>query len=91
MTFSFTRGAVDPGSRARRGTMFTKHGKVDTPIFMPVGTRATVTGMTLADLREVKAQIALGTSLAQNCTKLGISEQTLHDSVTYLSHILMEV
>ena len=59
MPFSFTTGAVDPGSRARRGTLLTAHGRVETPIFMPVGTRATVTGMTLADLAQVRAQIIL--------------------------------
>jgi queuine tRNA-ribosyltransferase len=37
----------------------TAHGTVQTPAFMPVGTRATVTGLTPADLREVRAQIIL--------------------------------
>jgi queuine tRNA-ribosyltransferase len=60
MAFSFRTLATDPGSRARRGTMVTAHGVVETPAFMPVGTRATVTGMTPADLRELRAQIILG-------------------------------
>src|SRR5260370_7863936 len=60
MAFSFRALARDPGSRARRGTMVTAHGVVETPAFMPVGTRATVTGMTPADLRELRAQIILG-------------------------------
>ncbi|HXN83823.1 MAG TPA: tRNA guanosine(34) transglycosylase Tgt [Myxococcales bacterium] len=60
MAFSFRTLARDPGSRARRGTMVTAHGVVETPAFMPVGTRATVTGMTPADLRELRAQIILG-------------------------------
>ncbi|MBS2022736.1 MAG: tRNA guanosine(34) transglycosylase Tgt [Deltaproteobacteria bacterium] len=46
--------------RARRGRITTPHGVIETPIFMPVGTRATVTGLTPWDLREVKAQIILG-------------------------------
>lgn len=58
--FPFTVGAVDPGSRARRGTLLTPHGPVETPAFMVVGTRATVTGLTPADLREVGAQVVLG-------------------------------
>ena len=59
MPLSFRPGARDPGSRARRGTLSTAHGPVETPAFMPVGTRATVTGMTPQDLRELKAQMIL--------------------------------
>jgi len=40
--------------------MITAHGTVDTPAFMTVGTRATVTGLTPADLRELGAQVVLG-------------------------------
>jgi queuine tRNA-ribosyltransferase len=50
----------DPGSRARRGTLATRHGAVETPSFMPVGTRASVTGLTPEDLRALGAQILLG-------------------------------
>jgi queuine tRNA-ribosyltransferase len=60
MPFSFSLLGKDPGSRARRGRFVTAHGTVETPTFMPVGTRATVTGMTLADLAELKTQIILG-------------------------------
>ena len=60
MSFRFSVSAVDPGSRARRGTLLTPHGPAETPAFMTVGTRATVTGLTPADLREVGAQIVLG-------------------------------
>ena len=60
MPFSFSTGALDRDSRARRGTMVTAHGVVQTPAFMPVGTRATVTGMTPKDLLQVRAQIILG-------------------------------
>ena len=59
MPFSFRTGAHDPGSRARRGTLVTAHGTVETPAFMPVGTRASVTGMTQPELVELKAQIIL--------------------------------
>ena len=44
---------------ARRGTLALAHGVVETPAFMPVGTAATVKGLTPADLREVGAQIVL--------------------------------
>jgi queuine tRNA-ribosyltransferase len=49
----------DPGSNARRGQLRTAHGVVETPAFMPVGTRATVTGMTPAELRGLDAEIIL--------------------------------
>jgi len=44
---------------ARRGTLTLTHGSVETPAFMPVGTSATVKGLTPADLREIGAQIVL--------------------------------
>ncbi|HEX3771997.1 MAG TPA: tRNA guanosine(34) transglycosylase Tgt [Polyangiaceae bacterium] len=55
----FTVCALDPGSRARRGTLVTAHGSVETPAFMSVGTRATVTGLTPDDLRAIGTQVVL--------------------------------
>ncbi|HHW70575.1 MAG TPA: tRNA guanosine(34) transglycosylase Tgt [Clostridiales bacterium] len=46
-------------TRARVGKFHTPHGSFDTPIFMPVGTQATVKAMTPRDLKEIKAQIIL--------------------------------
>jgi queuine tRNA-ribosyltransferase len=60
MSFRFSVSAVDPGSRARRGAIITPHGRAETPAFMTVGTRATVTGLTPADLRAAGAQVVLG-------------------------------
>jgi queuine tRNA-ribosyltransferase len=60
MALPFTLRAVDPGSRARRGTIETAHGPIETPAFMTVGTRATVTGLDPADLAAVGAQVLLG-------------------------------
>ncbi|MCA9244007.1 MAG: tRNA guanosine(34) transglycosylase Tgt [Phycisphaerales bacterium] len=45
--------------RARRGVIETSHGSVDTPAFMPVGTRATVKCLTPEQIRESGAQIVL--------------------------------
>ena len=46
---------------ARTGTLFTDHGEIMTPIFMPVGTVGSVKGVLVRDLKEeVKAQIILG-------------------------------
>ena len=47
-------------SGARRGVIHTPHGDIQTPIFMPVGTQATVKAMTPHELKEmVEAQIIL--------------------------------
>jgi queuine tRNA-ribosyltransferase len=56
----FTVTAVDPASRARRGFAVTAHGRIETPAFMAVGTRATVTGLVPADLAEIGTQVVLG-------------------------------
>jgi queuine tRNA-ribosyltransferase len=45
---------------ARRGRLTTRHGVVQTPLFMPCGTYGTVKAMTPADLEEVGSQIVLG-------------------------------
>ncbi|QHI70243.1 tRNA guanosine(34) transglycosylase Tgt [Tichowtungia aerotolerans] len=45
---------------ARRGTITTAHGTIDTPAFMPVGTAATVKGMLPEQVAETGAQILLG-------------------------------
>ncbi len=49
----------DRASAARSGSLTTPHGRIDTPIFMPVGTQATVKAMTPEELREIGAQIIL--------------------------------
>jgi queuine tRNA-ribosyltransferase len=47
------------GSRARAAKFTTLHGDVVTPVFMPVGTRATVKGMTVEALEETGSQVLL--------------------------------
>lgn len=47
-------------SGARLGKISTPHGEIETPIFMPVGTQATVKAMTPEELKEIKSQIILG-------------------------------
>ena len=49
----------DAGTGARRGVVHTPHGDIQTPIFMPVGTQATVKATTPRELEEVGAQIIL--------------------------------
>ena len=51
---------LDKNSGARRGVIHTPHGDIQTPVFMPVGTQATVKSMSPEELKEdVKAQIIL--------------------------------
>ncbi len=49
---SFEVVAECPHTRARAGLLHTAHGTIETPIFMPVGTQATVKGLTQRDLAE---------------------------------------
>ncbi len=52
---------VDPRTNARLGVLHLPHGDIETPVFMPVGTQATVKAMTPDELKnEVKAKIILG-------------------------------
>ena len=58
MTFGFTLSATD--GAARRGQVMTAHGPIETPVFMPVGTAATVKAMTVEDVAATGAEIILG-------------------------------
>jgi len=57
--FSFEISKTDP-SGARRGVLNTPHGAIETPVFMPVGTQATVKSLRNEALEELGAQIILG-------------------------------
>ena len=57
----FEKLHTDTLTKARLGRLHTDHGTIETPIFMPVGTSATVKGIHQQELREdIKAQIILG-------------------------------
>ncbi|MBP8781210.1 MAG: tRNA guanosine(34) transglycosylase Tgt [Paludibacteraceae bacterium] len=59
MTFELQH--TDPKSNARAGLITTDHGQIETPIFMPVGTVASVKAVHQHELKEdIKAQIILG-------------------------------
>ncbi len=47
-------------SGARLGIVHTPHGSFETPMFMPVGTKATVKTMSPEELRQIEAKIILG-------------------------------
>ena len=58
---NFERIAQDPQSSARCGLLYTDHGVIETPIFMPVGTVGSVKGVYHRDLGDdINAQIILG-------------------------------
>jgi queuine tRNA-ribosyltransferase len=58
---SFTLLHKDSKTAARAGILETPHGKIETPVFMPVGTVGSVRAITQQDIiKEVKAQIILG-------------------------------
>jgi queuine tRNA-ribosyltransferase len=58
MSLAFHIDAVN--GRARRGRLLTAHGEIETPVFMPVGTLASVKGVPQDTLEELGAQIILG-------------------------------
>jgi queuine tRNA-ribosyltransferase len=59
MAIKFEILAEDKVTRARAGRLHTAHGVIETPVFMPVGTRGTVKGMTQDDLEALGVQILL--------------------------------
>lgn len=56
-TFAFNLEKTDGFARA--GTITTPHGKIQTPIFMPVGTRSAVKWATIDQIKEIGSQIML--------------------------------
>lgn len=59
MSFKFELIKECSKTGARLGRVYTPHGSFETPIFMPVGTQATVKALTPRDLKEINAQIIL--------------------------------
>ena len=60
MTDAFSFRLIATDGAARRGEIATPHGAVQTPAFMPVGTQATVKGLTPDEVRATGADILLG-------------------------------
>ncbi len=57
--FSFELQHIDKYTGARAGVYHTPHGDIKTPVYMPVGTQATVKGVYPRDLKEAGSQIIL--------------------------------
>ncbi len=62
MTIKFEVIKESKKTKARLGKLYTSHGIIDTPVFMPVGTRATVKAMTPRELENLSIQIILSNS-----------------------------
>ena len=66
MSAPFQLLKTDTATAGRRGRLQTRHGIVETPVFMPVGTQGTVKSITPVHLREIGAQIILGNTYHLN-------------------------
>lgn len=60
IVFKFQVIKKDRKTRARAGEIYTPHGIIKTPAFVPVGTKATVKGLTPQDLKEAEVQLLFG-------------------------------
>ena len=59
MSISFRILAYDSVTRARRGVLTTPHGEVETPVFMPVGTAASVKALPQEFLEQIGVRLLL--------------------------------
>ncbi|MFA5840103.1 MAG: tRNA guanosine(34) transglycosylase Tgt [Candidatus Margulisiibacteriota bacterium] len=66
MAFSFEIIKKSKKSKARVGKIYTEHGEINTPVFMPVGTQASVKTMAPRELHEIGAEIILGNTYHLN-------------------------
>ena len=79
--------------RARRGTISLERGKIETPIFMPVGTAATVKSVSPDELDQVGAQIVLGNTfhlMLRPGTDVIQAHGDLHDFMQWHKPILTD-
>ncbi len=65
-TGTFKISSRDPESAARCGTLYTAHGRVDTPVFMPVGTQATVKSLAPEEVSSMGYRMILGNTYHLN-------------------------
>ena len=91
--FSYDIVAEDSKTHARAGILHTPHGDVETPLFMPVGTKATVKGVLPQSLLEIGANIVLANTyhLAMRPTPELVAEMGgLHDFMCWERPILTD-
>ena len=56
---NFQFHTISRQGKARAGVLITPHGVIETPVFMPVGTQASVKAVTPAQLEEIDVKILL--------------------------------
>ncbi len=91
--FTFELTGRDAGSAARVGRIETPHGGFDTPVFMPVGTQATVKAVSQEDLELIDAPIILGNAYhlyLRPGTEIIKSAGGLHEFMTWKRPILTD-
>ena len=66
MSGVFTYITKDEQSEARRGRVHTAHGTFETPVFMPVGTQASVKAMSPLEMKELGCEMLLGNTYHLN-------------------------
>lgn len=84
---------LNTDGNARRATLAFERGEIQTPIFMPVGTSATVKAMTPTELDEVGAQIILGNTfhlMLRPGTEVIQAHGDLHDFMQWQKPILTD-
>ena len=91
--FKYEIVAEDPKTHARAGVLHTPHGDIETPIFMPVGTKANVKGIPTETVKDLGAQIVLANTYhlamrpgADTVAELG----GLHDFMNWHGPILTD-
>jgi queuine tRNA-ribosyltransferase len=89
----FDTTTFSTATRARAGVLRTAHGRIQTPIFMPVGTQATVKALSTEELNQCGAQIILGNTyhlyLRPGCEVIG-RFGGLHDFMNWSGPILTD-
>jgi len=91
--FTFDIIAEDPATHARAGVLHTPHGDIPTPIFMPVGTKATVKGLLPSTLASLGTKILLANTyhLSQRPGPETVAEMGgLHDFMQWHGPILTD-
>ena len=91
--FKYEIVVEDPKTHARAGILHTPHGDIETPIFMPVGTKANVKGIPTETVKDLGAQIVLANTYhlamrpgADTIAELG----GLHDFMNWHGPILTD-
>ena len=92
-SFKYEIVVEDPKTHARAGILHTPHGDIETPIFMPVGTKANVKGIPTETVKDLGAQIVLANTYhlamrpgADTIAELG----GLHDFMNWHGPILTD-